>query len=353
MTALVIVAQVQANLSRRVSENIPADAPAFFAMDLQDDQIPVFEALLAEIPGVTRSERFPTLRGRITAIKGIPSEEAEIDPTVNWAVHGDRFLSCAAHRPAGANVVAGHWWPPDYTGPPQLSLTADVAAGFGVVVGDAITVNVLGREITTRIANLRHVDWTSLNLNFVMILDPAALAGAPQTHLASIHADPGAEDAVFHAVSGRLPNVTLIGTRETLENVSRMLRRIGAAFKGMASVASITGFLVLAGALSADQRRRIHDAVIFKICGATRRDLICAFAVEFLLLGGIASLISLGVGSLAAWGITQGLMNTAFRLAPVAALQVLLPGLAAVLLLGLAGTWRALGGSPAACLRRF
>ena len=255
-----------------------------------------------------------------------------------------------AEFPNGSTLTAGTWWPPDYRGEPLVSLTADLAQGFGVGVGDTLRVNVLGREVTARIAALRQVDWSTLELNFALIFAPGLLEGAPQTYLAAIHVQPQGEAAVFRAVTRAFPNVSVIGTREVLTNVTRTLERIGAAFTAMAGLVLLSGLLVLAGAVSADQHRRIHDAVIFKVCGATRSDILAAFAAEFLILGLCAGGLSALVGSLAAWGISKGLMNTPFSLHPLALLATLTAGLLATLVLGLLGTWKALGQKPAALL---
>jgi putative ABC transport system permease protein len=119
----------------------------------------------------------------------------------------------------------------------------------------------------------------------------------------------------------------------------------------MATIALFTGFLVLAGAVSADQHKRIHDAVIFKVCGATRFDILAAFGAEFLMLGLIAGTISAVVGSLAAMGILRGLMKMSFVLHPGTIILTILTGIALTLLLGLLGTWKALGQKPATYLR--
>lgn len=351
LTALVLITQVQSNLRALVDDTLPRQAPAYFILDLQPDQVAPFDALLKTLPEVERSERYPTLRGRITAIAGTAVEQAQIAPEVQWAVRGDRYLSYAAQLPNGSNLTAGQWWPADYQGDPLVSLTADLAKGFGVGIGDSISVNVLGREITARIAALREVDWSTLELNFALLFAPGLLEGAPQTHLAAIHVPPEGETAVFRAVTQAFPNVSVIGTREVLSNVTLTLERIGAAFTAMAALVLLSGLLVLSGAVSADQHRRIHDAVIFKVCGATRRDILAAFAAEFLLLGLCAGMLAALIGSLAAWGILQGLMDTAFRLHPLTLLTTLAAGLAATLLLGLLGTWKALGQKPAALLR--
>ena len=152
-------------------------------------------------------------------------------------------------------------------------------------------------------------------------------------------------------MTSEFPNVSAISTREVLANVSRTLDRIGTAFRSMAAVALLTGFLVLAGAVSADQHRRIQDAVIFKVCGATRLDILGAFAAEFLMLGAIAGGISAIVGVMAAMGILRGLMKMPFTLHPVTILTTILLGIALTLLLGLLGTWKALGQKPSTYLR--
>lgn len=351
LTTLVIITLVQGNLNDLVDDTLPNDAPAFFFLDIQSHQVADFESRLKKIPAVSRIERSPTLRGRITAIAGTPVAEAKVAPEVQWAVRGDRFLSYTATPNTSTELISGTWWPADYSGPPLISITADLGKGFGVKIGDSLTVNVLGRKVTAEIANLRDVDWTTMELNFALLFSPGVLENAPQTHIAAVHVDRAGEQQVFKTVTGQFPNISAIGTREVLANVARTMGRIGIAFKGMAAVALLAGFLVLAGAVSADQHRRIHDAVIFKVCGATRGDIIKAFASEFALLGLTAGAISALIGSLAAYGIVEGLMDMSFRLKPWAILLTLAVGMGLSLTLGLAGTWKALGQKPATYLR--
>jgi putative ABC transport system permease protein len=351
LTALIIIMLVQANLGDMVDETIPGEAPSFFFLDLQPGQVARFDKIARGLTGIISVKRYPTLRGRITSIAGIPVDKAKIDQAVRWAVRGDRYLSYAAEMPPGTKLVSGEWWPEDYRGDPQVSITADIAKGFGVVVGDTLTVNILGREVTAKIASLREVDWTTLDLNFAIIFSPGVLENAPQTYIATIQVPAAEEDAAFAAITGDFANVSAIGTREVLKNVSQALDRIGMAFKGMAAIALLTGFLVMAGAVSADQHRRIHDAVIYKVCGATRFDVIGAFAAEFLLLGLIAGAISAVIGSLSSMGILRGLMHVPFTLHPGIIVMTIILGVVLTLLLGLLGTWKALGQRPAAYLR--
>ena len=99
---------------------------------------------------------------------------------------GDRGLSHSATVPEGSTVVAGTWWPADYAGEPLVSVEADIAKKLGLKLGDSVTVNILGRNVTARIANLREVKWESLSLNFVLVFSPNTLAGAPHNLLATV-----------------------------------------------------------------------------------------------------------------------------------------------------------------------
>lgn len=351
LTALVIIALVQANLNDLVETTVPEKAPAFFFLDIQPQQVDPFEETLQSLPEVTHHDRSPTLRGRITAIDNVPVENAKISPDVQWAVRGDRYLSYAAEKLPETDIVDGHWWQSDYEGPPLISLTSDLAEGFGIDIGDTLTVNVLGRSITGEITSLREADWSSLNLDFAILFSPGVLESAPQTHIATVHTVPGGSEKVFQEITGRFPNVSAIDIREVLANVSRTIDRIGGAFKGIAAVALLSGLIVLAGAVSADQHRRIRDAVIFKVCGATRLDILITFAVEFLILGIAAGFFGVIIGSAAAFGILEGLLDTDFSLHPATVILTLVSGIGLTLVLGMMGTWKALGQKPALFLR--
>ncbi len=351
LTVLVMIAQIQTNLDDMVSDTLPQNAPAYFFFDIQPDQIGAFNDIFVQLPAGNSLQASPTLRGRITAINSVPVEQASIAPEVSWAVRGDRYLSYRAGLPEKTVITDGDWWPEDYQGPPLLSLTADLARGFNVTLGDTLTVNILGRAITAEIANVREVDWSTMKLNFALIFAPGTLENAPQTYIAAAQLQPQIEEQVYRQVTDRFTNVSALSVRDILNNVATTLQRIGWVFKGVAAIALISGLLVLTGAVSADQHRRIRDAVILKVCGATRKDVLLAFASEFILLGFCAGLVSLIAGSLAAMAVIMGPLEATYRIAPGVIVTTLVIAVLLTLVLGLAGTWKALGQKPARYLR--
>jgi len=351
LTVLVTIALIEGNLGREIGETLPKAAPAYFFIDIQPGQAADFDALVKSQPGVGALERVPMLRGRITAVAGVPVDRLKPRPEAQWVLQGDRGITWSAALPPGSRITAGQWWPADYRGPPLVSLDAEVARHLDLKVGDTLSVNVLGREITATIANLREFDWLTLSINFVMVFSPGLLEGAPQTHLATVHATPAAELPLERAVTDRFANISAIRVKEALETVNRLLAGIGLAVRATAAITLLAGFLVLAGAIIAGHHRRVYDAVLLKVLGATRRRLALGFALEYGLLGLISAGLAAVLGSLAAYGFVAWAMEAPFVLLPGAVALTASLGLAATLALGFAGTWRALGQRPASHLR--
>lgn len=351
LTTLAAVALIEGNLRRQIAEQLPDAAPNFYFIDIQSDQARDFDRVAAAQPTVSEIKRVPSLRARIVAVNGVPSDQVRTTPETAWALRGDRGLTYAATPPEGTRLVRGEWWAPDYRGEPLVSFDANLARGWGVGIGDSITVNVLGRDIPLRIANLRDIEWRGLGLNFVLVASPGLLEAAPHTHIATLRSDTAREGAVLRAISEAFPNVSGIRVRDALEQVAALLARIGTALSATASLTLAAGALVLAGAVAAGQRRRVRDAVVLKTVGATRAQIRRAFLVEFGLLGTTAGLIAAVAGTAAAWGVVRYILAADWVFLPGTLAAVVLACTALTLAFGYAGTALALRARPAPFLR--
>ena len=352
LTVMITVALVQSNMANQINQQIPKLAPSYFFIDIQPHQIKDFTALVQSTEGVTKLESTPMVRGRIVRVAGVPVEQVTPDKDVAWAINGDRGLTYAARMPEGAKVVAGDWWPEDYSGPPLISFDANVARGIGVGVGDTITLNVLGREITATIANLRHIDWATLGMNFVFVFAPGTLEVAPHSVVSAVYADGiDAEETVQRAVTDAFPNISAIRVKDALENASRILDAVAMAVRSTASVTLLAGMLVLAGAVVTGQHRRIYDAVVLKVLGATRRRILASYLTEYAILGLLTALVASIIGAMIGRLIVTELMRATFVLDPGAIILTVAISLVCTIGLGLAGTWRALGLKAAPLLR--
>ena len=351
LSTLAAVALIEGNVRREILEQLPTNAPSFFFIDIQNDQLPRFESLVHAQPGVQNMQQVPSLRARVVAVNGVPAEQVQATPDTRWALRGDRGLTYAATPPPGTRVVAGAWWPPDYNGPPLVSFDAGLAAGWGVRLGDTIRVNVLGRDIDLKVASLRDIAWRSLSLNFFMVASPGLLASAPHTHIATVRVDEPDQGGLLRAVTDALPNVTGIRVQDVLAAVAALLEQVGAALAATGSLTLLAGVLVLVGAVAAGQRRRTREAVILKTLGATRRQIRASWLVEFGALGLAAGLIAALVGSMASFAVVRYLMHTDWVLLPGTLAATLIGSLAMMLVFGYAGIEAALRAKPAPLLR--
>lgn len=351
LTVLVATALVEGNLRQQITQRIPSDAPAFFFVDVQSTQMADFEKAIAAIPGAGQLDKVPSLRGRIVKIGGKPVSEIAVPPEARWAVEGDRGVTYSATQPEGSRIVAGEWWPPNYQGPQLISFDAELARAFGLGVGDTVTVNVLGRDIEAKIASLRRIEWTTLAINFVFVYSPGLLDKAPHTFLATVKSTAEAEDAIFKTVTDNFPNVTVVRIRDAIETASSVLGNIGLASRVIGFLSILAGVLVLAGAMLATQRRRVHEAVVMKVLGATRARIAGVFAWEFAFLGLATAMAAVGVGTLGAYLIVRNLMRLDWAFQPTVAIAVALGAMALTLAFGMAGTLAALRQRPLALLR--
>ena len=329
------IGQIDANLQRLIRAQLPEGSPAFFFVDIQTDQLDVFRTLITGIYGAGAIETAPMLRGVITHLNGVPAAAAKIDPDAAWVLRGDRGVSYAATPPPGTEITSGDWWPDDYSGAPLVSFSEHEGQELGLAVGSTVTVNVLGRPVTARVASLRAVEWRGLGINFLMVLNPAALAGAPHSYIATVHAAPGAEAPIMRAIGRALPSVTAIRVRDQVDRVSQALEDISAATRWASAALLVTGLVVLIGAAGTAADHQTGEAAILKALGAGRRRILLSFAFRSALLGALAGLVALIWGLAAAWGATRFVLEGPFVFQPRAALAVITGGAVLNLLAGL------------------
>lgn len=357
LAVLVVVVQIDGNLRQQFQQALPDRAPAFFFVDIQNSDGPRFDEVIRKVAPNATVDREPMLRGRIVAANGIKAEELKPSPQAAWALQSDRGITYSVEIPPGSRLVAGEWWPADYQGPPLLSMEKRIADGLGLKVGDSLTVNVLGRNITARIANLRVVDWQSLGINFVLVYSPNAFRGAPHTHIATLTfaGDTTAQQdaAILRDMAQAFPAVTTVRVKDAVQAVGSVVGNLVLGIRGASLVTLIAAALVLAGALAASHHNRVYDAIILKTLGATRGRLISAYALEYTLLGLATGLFGVLAGSIAAWLVVTRIMNLSFVWLPMPALAAAAAALAVTVVFGLAGTFTALGQKPASVLRNL
>jgi putative ABC transport system permease protein len=351
LAVLAMVGLLRHNLITELQEHLPQRAPAFFFIDIQPTQLAEFEGIVEATAGAAVIDRAPMVRGRVVRIAGQPVDRVEIAEDVRWTARGDRGLTFMGEPPGNLDLVQGAWWPAGYDGPPLVSIDQEVAAGYGVGLGDTLAFNVLGRVIEVEIASTRNIEWEEAGMNWLFILSPGVLEVAPHTWVVTVESEEASDIPLMDAVALALPNVTPISVRAIALQLAEALDKIALAVNAVGAVTLLSGVLVLAGAIAAARRRHLYEAVVLKVLGARRVDLLRVFLIEYLGVGVVAALAGAILGTLGAWTVVAVVMDLPWSFSLLAVGQVLGIALLITLAAGFAGTWRLLGRPAAPVLR--
>ena len=351
LTAILLI---QSSLLAEVQQTAPQAAPSLILTEIPPERAAELDALMTAAMGPLTPDhyrRMPFATGRIVKIRGADVDVRTIAPGERWAFDQDIGLTALAAPPPDADLVAGRWWRADYQGPPQVLLAREIAEGAHLKLGDSLTLSILGRDIDARVAGLRKVDPGRFGASFALVLDPAALTGANLRQIVVARTTARQDEAILHSLGRAMPQVNVISVREQLQAVAKVFGQLAWAVRGAAGVAGLAGVLVLIGAISSTSQARAREAAILKVLGASRQQILSAYALEYGLVGLIAGAAGVLVGAACAWPVVTAVFHTPWR-PNLAALALLLAAATALCAgAGLTGAGVALSRRPAPILR--
>lgn len=351
LLAMALIALLRAELLDTWQNQLPKDAPNYFALNILPDDKNSFAQRLSEF-SAEAAPLYPVIPGRLTAINGEPVQQiVSKESTGDRAVQRDLSLTWAADLPQGNTLSEGQWWQaqPPADALPGVSVEAELALSLKLKLGDKLTFTIGGLQRQVQVSSLRTVNWDSFQPNFYMIFQPQTLQDLPTTYLTSFYLAPGHDQQVV-ALSRAFPAVTILQVDALLEQLRSILAQVTLAVEYVLLFVLAAGLAVLFAGLQATLDERIRQGALLRALGAGRGLLVKARRIEFGLLGAAS-------GLLAAIGcelITLVLYRFAFDLhwSPHPWL-LLLPVIGALLVggAGVYGTRRALNASPLAVLR--
>jgi putative ABC transport system permease protein len=349
LTAFALLAVVGPSLLANWREELPADTPNYFLINLQDEQrVPMQQQLSAL--GATNINVLPIAVGKLVAINGTaPKAEDYADRrAANW-INGETRLSWSADLPAANRLLLGRWFDAP-SSEPQISVDQMWVDMFKLKLGDRLSLRIGERDITAAITSIRGVRWDSFRANFFLMLDPQTGAALAHSYIASFHLPASVSLAAF---SRNFPNVSLIDLNQILDRVRDIIGRVSRAVIWVLGFSLAAGLLVLLAALAATADERRFEAALLRTLGAHSAQLSSAVLGEFAALGLVAGAIA-AIGS-AAIGIAlaKRVFHFGEYVPPIGLLLAVVLGAAAlVALAGWLGTRRVARTSPVAVLRR-
>ncbi len=351
LTLFVLLAAIRTSLDANIERTVPARAPALFALDVPRDRLTAFSQTIVAAAPTANISTVPLLRGTVIAYGKTRVADLEQLPPDAFILRGERGITYSANLPLGSTLTQGQWWPKDYQGPPLVSVEAVQAKALGLAIGDPLTVNVLGQEVTARVVSFRTVQWDTMGFNFVLVFSPGTFAEFPHNLSATVNMSPAQTGAVMRALLPLFPSVSVIEVGGVLKQVQEVVRQLSTAIAAAAGVTILAGIAVLIGAITAAREMRTYDAVMLKVLGATRAQILSVQAIEYILLSLIVAGVSLVLGLSAAWYVVVQIFQFEWLPDMTVVLLTLGAGVGLTLVIGLLGSLPILAARPAQALR--
>ncbi|HTJ58257.1 MAG TPA: FtsX-like permease family protein [Devosiaceae bacterium] len=355
LAMLLLIVLIDNNTRNQLQGEVARDAPTFLATDLFPDEVDDLNKLARTDKDFAKFVAVPSFSGNVTAVNGVPvgqikgvSEEAQF--MLGGATRKPVPITWAGDLPPESSVADGQWWGKDYKGPPLISLRTSTAAALNLKVGDKVDFDLYNQHITATLANTRNFQWQS-GMNFMVTFSPHALDGLPGNFMGGVYAAPGASTPVGRKLAQQFPDVTFIPVGDALNQAATIIDQLSTAVDIVGGLAVINGLLVLAGTMAAGRAQREADAVVQKVLGATRGDVIRAFVLEYGILGAFAAVLAAVLGVIGAWAITVYALQVGYGVDLPLILVVIVLTVALTIATGAATTWGALSTKPAQYLR--
>ncbi len=315
LLALLLLAVVRGDLLEAWQNRVPPDAPNYFLINIQPDEVADLREFLVEA-GAVNAQLYPMIRGRLVAIGG-----ERIDPSLYEDPRARRLaarefnLSVATEVKSDNRVVAGRFWGEEAAQAEQYSVEAELAELLGIELGDSLSFAVAGETFSGTVTSLREVEWDSFQANFFVVSPPALLADAPQTWISSFHLPETASEHLPELVR-RFPSVTLIDVGVMLRTVLGIVEQGSRAVAVMAALTLTAGALVLLAALQVSARTRRFEIALMRALGASRWRLRWYTTLEFALIGLLAGAMAGLIAGLLGYYLAEQLFELAYAFRP-------------------------------------
>jgi putative ABC transport system permease protein len=327
---------------------LPDDAPNQFAINiLPHEREPLAGFLRAQ--GIHSAPVYPVVRGRMTAIDGVPVRTAvSKEEQDNNALHRELNLTWSAELPEGNRIITGAWFANSAAG--QVSVEEKLAQRLGIAIGDELEFLIAGETLSARVVSLRSVEWDSFRPNFYMIFPPGMLEGFPGSAMTSFYLPPG-EQRFLQQLLERFPAVTVLDVGALLAEVRRIFGQVTLAVEYILMFVLLASFTVLFAVLAASHDERIQEGALLRALGASRRQVRSGHVAEFALLGLLAGVLAACGTELIAWLLYTQIFHLDYSWKWPVWIAAPLFGMLGVALAGLWGTRRVLSRPPAVLLR--
>lgn len=347
LMALLLLTVVRGDLLGAWRNATPPDAPNHFVINIQPEQKALIEARFAQ-QGIKGATLYPMIRGRLVEVNDNPIDATGFaDERAKRMVEREFNLSTMAALPTLNKIVSGSWY--DDT-KPEASVEQGLAKTLNLQLGDTLTFDIAGQKVTAPVTSIRKLDWSSMRVNFFVILNPKLMADMPQSWITAFHL-PAGQGNFVNDLTRAFPNLTVVDLGSVLRQIQAVLDQVITAVEFLFLFTLASGVLVLYAALVGTQDQRMQESSLLRALGATRKQLSHAQWIEFLLVGGLAGLLAASGAAAVGWALATFVFDFAWTFSPAVWLAGIFVGALCAFIGGWLGLRNVLNRPPLETLR--
>lgn len=271
--------------------------PNMFLLDIRETQKDDLLQSITKFP-VEKQYVAPVIGARLSKVNGEPVKKEDTIKNAmdrNWRATArtrEYFLSYRDELYDTEEVTKGSWW--QESGRNEISVERDFSKYLEAGVGDELTFNVQGREVSGKITNLRSVNWADMKPNFVVLFSRGILEKAPRFYIVSLLIDKGTDRYQLQKVIvNQFPNITVIDTEKTIQAFMGILEKVTQMMALMTIFILAASFVLVFTTLYASQSERKREFALLRVIGANSRFMGKHFLREAILVSVISFFLGL------------------------------------------------------------
>ena len=347
---LLLLSTVRSDLLDNWQSSLPNDAPNYFVINVQSDQVAKITAYFDEM-GVNKTRMYPMVRARLVEINGskVSTSDYESERAKRFVTR-EFNLSWAREMQPDNAVVMGQWWQQQDYGKPLMSFETQLAQTLKLQLNDVVSFDINGSLMDFTISNLRSVDWDTFNVNFFTVVPPGVLEQQPANWITSVYLDKEQRQQLDKLVR-EFTNITLIDIETIMQRVRGIIERVSLAVEFIFLFTLLAGLAVLYAAIQSNQDERRFESAVLRTLGASKKVLMLGLFAEFTMLGAISGLLAGLAATSLAWLLAEFIFRFDYQFDISVALTGLISGILIVVIAGILGTRSVLTTPPVKTLR--
>ena len=347
---LLLLSTVRSDLLDNWQSSLPNDAPNYFVINVQSDQVAKITAYFDEM-GVNKTRMYPMVRARLVEINGskVSTSDYESERAKRFVTR-EFNLSWAREMQPDNEVVTGKWWQQQDYGKPLMSFETQLAQTLKLQLNDVVSFDINGSLMDFTISNLRSVDWDTFNVNFFTVVPPGVLEQQPANWITSVYLDKEQRQQLDKLVR-EFTNITLIDIETIMQRVRGIIERVSLAVEFIFLFTLLAGLAVLYAAIQSNQDERRFESAVLRTLGASKKVLMLGLFAEFTMLGAISGLLAGLAATSLAWLLAEFIFRFDYQFDISVALTGLISGILIVVIAGILGTRSVLTTPPVKTLR--